>query len=229
MKRPTFAAARSSCSPGVLLGRKCAMPRDCHRSALATTQRQPVVTQAARPPAWTGPRLAREKRSGGPARVSRPVARISVSRLRFDGRARAPSRSTVTPRRTLECLALSRRKQGFESPRERQYFQSLNVTPRQRKRLLPIFCLLSDRKLIFMEYGLEKTRKVVRSLQLCSKPLPWLRGLRGRTNKHTRLRIWGSGVRIPPSAPIKSKRIRPLATMIASQKPRWEAHGKQRL
>jgi hypothetical protein len=31
--------------------------------------------------------------------------------------------------------------------------------------------------------------------------LPWLGGLLGRTNKHTRLRTWGPGVRIPPSAP----------------------------
>jgi hypothetical protein len=60
------------------LGRKCAMPRDCHRSALATTQRQPVVTQAARPPAWTGPRLAREKRSGGCVEARRQDQRISI-------------------------------------------------------------------------------------------------------------------------------------------------------
>jgi hypothetical protein len=33
------------------------------------------------------------------------------------------------------------------------------VTPRQRKRLLPIFCLLSDRKLIFMEIRIGEQSK----------------------------------------------------------------------
>ena len=39
-------------------------------------------------------------------------------------------------------LALSRRKQGFESPRERQSFQLLREEVRKANRALPIFCLL---------------------------------------------------------------------------------------
>jgi hypothetical protein len=49
------------------------------------------------------------------------VARGCGDRYRcHSNRAHAPWRATVILSRALECLALSRRKQGFESPRERQ-------------------------------------------------------------------------------------------------------------
>jgi hypothetical protein len=44
-----------------------------------------------------------------------------------------------------ELASLSRRKQGFESPRERQSFQEVRGTLKDRRGLLPIFCLLSLR------------------------------------------------------------------------------------